>query len=97
MGIFPATNKEAGMGFLDWLRGGGGSAERERTADTKVGTPEEQVGVDPRVPAQDSQDERVQVGTPDEAAAATEDTYHGDIPKPDEDRHQEERARHSGI
>lgn len=83
------------MGLLDWLRGGRSAAGDERRADTRVGTPEEQVGVDNRVTADNSQDERVQVGTPEEAAA--EDTYHGDIDANAEDRHQEERARHSGI
>ncbi len=83
------------MGLLDWLRGGSTAASDERTADTRVGTPEEQVGVDTRMQADDSQDERVKVGTPEERAA--EDTYHGDIDASAEDRHEEERARHSGI
>jgi hypothetical protein len=87
------------MGLLDWLRGGGGakSSEPRQEAqgdDVRVGTPEEHVGVDPRT-AGDPQEARVRIGTPEEAAA--EDTYHGPIDTRAEDRHEEERARHSGI
>lgn len=82
------------MGLLDWLRGGGEEKERHGAgSDVRVGTPEEQVGVDPRAQG-DAQEERVRIGTPEEAA---EDTYHGPIETDAEDRHQEERARHSGI
>ena len=93
------------MGLLDWLRGGG--KQQEQTAgddirvgtehtggDVRVGTPEEHAGVDPRTPGGDAQQERVSVGTTDEPA---EDTYHGPVDAEAEDRHEEERARHSGI
>ncbi len=80
------------MGLLDWLRGRG--ERQEAPGDVRVGTPEEHAGVDPRTPGGDAQAERVQVGTPEEAA---EDTYHGPIDAAAEDRHEEERARHSGI
>ena len=82
------------MGLLDWLRGRGTQQEERAENDVRVGTPDEQVGVDPRAPGGDVQQERVNVGTPEEAA---EDTYHGPVDTASEDRHEEERARHSGI
>jgi hypothetical protein len=81
------------MGLLDWLRGGGSKRDETAREDVRVGAPEEQVGVDPLTG--DPQEERVRVGTPEDAAA--EDTYHGPIDGRAEDRHEEERARHSGI
>ncbi len=89
-----AGEKEVAMGLLDRLRGRGSQQEQPEGGDVHVGTPEEHVGVDPRAPGGDMQQERVNVGTPEEAA---EDTYHGPVDTEAEDRHEEERARHSGI